>query len=141
MTDAYLPPEPAAPKYGDPLTGPAGAGGTKRNGLGTTALVLGISSLVLFWVPVLGLVLGLVAVVLGVLGRTRVSRGQADNGGLAVAGLVTGIVGALLGAVVGVVLLLFADSIRDYANCVVDAGGNPTLERICEDRLRDDITG
>jgi len=65
----------------------------RRNGMGTAALVVGVVALVLvvliLFAP-LGAFLGLVALVLGIVGLVRANRGQADNRGQAVAGLVTG---------------------------------------------------
>ena len=79
-----------------PLTGPvtgrsASPAPTQR--LGTAALVIGVVALalvVLILFAPLGAFLGLVALVLGIVGMVRANRGQADNRGQAVAGLVTG---------------------------------------------------
>jgi hypothetical protein len=68
------------------------------NGTATAALVLGILSVLfaIFFFP-LGILLGIVAIVLGVMGRGQAKRGLATNGGAATGGLVTGVVGVLLG--------------------------------------------
>lgn len=139
------PPPPASfgpppPLYGDPYAGSYGPP-AKKNGFGITALVLGIVGLLFSWVPVFGLVLAILAIVFAVLGRGRVKRREADNGGLAIAGLVTGIIGALIGAVVLVVLVFFVDEISDFSECVADAGGDRTLEQLCEDQLTNRISG
>jgi hypothetical protein len=66
----------------------------RRNGMGTAALVLGVVALVLVLLILfspLGVLLGLLAVIFGILGIVRVNRGEADNRGQAVAGLVTGV--------------------------------------------------
>ncbi|GHH52253.1 DUF4190 domain-containing protein [Streptomyces candidus] len=74
--------------------------GQPRNGFGITAMVLGIVSIPLFcaW-GVVSMVLGIMAVVFGVLGRKRAAQGEATNGGMALAGIITGSVGILVGAV------------------------------------------
>ncbi len=103
MTDtpADRPPDPTQP------IPPAGAGyggyptaRPRRNGMGTAALVLGILALVLvvliFFSP-LGALLGLLAVIFGIVGILRANRGEADNRGQAVAGLVTGVVALVVG--------------------------------------------
>ncbi|MEU3599558.1 DUF4190 domain-containing protein [Streptomyces sp. NPDC006798] len=69
----------------------------KQNTMGTASLVLGICSVVMFCVVGLNLVLGVLAVVFGVLGRKRVRRGEADNGSQATAGLVLGVIGTAAG--------------------------------------------
>ena len=61
--------------------------------MAVTALVLGILSVILSWIPVAGwiicLIMGVIAIVLGALGRTR----QPDKKGMAVAGMILGIIG------------------------------------------------
>jgi len=64
------------------------------NGLATAALVVGIIGVVLFFTVWLGVILGVLAVVFGAVGRSRASRG-APNKGLATAGLVLGVVSIL----------------------------------------------
>ncbi|KUL49199.1 hypothetical protein ADL22_08595 [Streptomyces sp. NRRL F-4489] len=77
-----------------------------RNGLGVAALVLGIIGLlsgipmVLFW---LAGPLGLLALIFGLVGASRVKKGQATNKGVAITGAVLGGL-ALILAIVGVVL-------------------------------------
>ncbi|MET9697560.1 DUF4190 domain-containing protein [Streptomyces sp. NPDC006529] len=68
-----------------------------RNGFGITALVLGILAVVGCVTSVFAIVLGILAVVFGVLGRQRAARGEANNAGMALAGLILGIVGVVLG--------------------------------------------
>jgi hypothetical protein len=75
--------------------------------------VTGIVGLAVFWLPVANLVLGVVAVVFGVLGVRRVRAGQATNQGQAVAGLVTGLVAVAL-AVTLLLLAVASDSSHYY---------------------------
>ncbi|MGW0884133.1 DUF4190 domain-containing protein [Streptomyces sp. NPDC002671] len=72
------------------------------NGMGTASLVLGILSAVGFIIWPVALVLGILSVIFGALGRGRASRGEATNPGVALAGLICGAAGIVL------VLLLFA---------------------------------
>jgi uncharacterized membrane protein AbrB (regulator of aidB expression) len=60
------------------------------NGLATAALVCGIVALVLFWTVWLGLILGVLAVVFGAVGRSKAAQG-APNRSQATAGLWLGI--------------------------------------------------
>ena len=114
------PPPPAQPP-------PPGGGG---NGMATAALVLGILAilfgLLLGWVPLIGLafgglaaLLGIVAVVLGLIGRGRgIGRGQATTG------VVTGAVGAV--AAIGWVVVwtvglgMFADEMEAEFESIVE---------------------
>ncbi len=87
----------------------AGPAAEQRNQYGTTALLLGIlgvvTSFAAFFVifAPLPLAVGVLALIFGVLGRNRVLRGEAGNGGQATAGIV-------LGACTIVFTVLFAAS-------------------------------
>lgn len=81
------PPMPYGTYPGSP-PGPTGP----RNGMGVAALVVAIIALVASCSIAGGLVLGVVAVILGFVGRARVKRGEADNGGVALTGIVLGFV-------------------------------------------------
>ncbi|MEO6881456.1 MAG: DUF4190 domain-containing protein [Mycobacteriaceae bacterium] len=102
-----------------------------RNGFGIAALVLGIVSIPAGFI-VVGIVFGIAAVVLGFLGRSRVKRGEANNGGLAIAGIITGILGILIGVGALVFILFLAKS--DYGQCVIDAGGSQAKVQQCADQ-------
>lgn len=98
-TDA---PSQDAPVYGAPTYGqPHGVYPPypyARNDLGVWSLVLGIVSIVMGF----GLLTGIPAVILGNKSRNAVAAGQADNAGLATAGIITGWIGIGL-SVVGVI--------------------------------------
>jgi hypothetical protein len=87
-----VPPDPAIPPTpGQPaqvvyhVTQPV-----MTNGLATAALVCGIVGLVLFWTVWVGLILGVLAIVFGAVGRSRAALG-APNKSQATAGLWLGI--------------------------------------------------
>lgn len=89
-----------APAFGAPALVPA------RNGVGVAALVLGVVTAVGFLAWPVALVTGVLAIVLGVIGRHRAGQGTATNGGQALAGLICG-VGGLLSAV-GIAIAVLA---------------------------------
>ena len=64
----------------------------KSNNLGITSLVLGIVSIVLCWVPILGLVAGIIAIILSA------KQKKIFPNGINTAGLVTGIIGTVFSA-------------------------------------------
>ena len=78
-------------------------------GLSVASMVLGICSLV-FWYPVIGLALAIVAVVLAITARKRIAQATYSGAGIAMAGLVTGIIGCCIGGLVTVLVLAAAGS-------------------------------
>ncbi|MEU0369470.1 DUF4190 domain-containing protein [Streptomyces sp. NPDC006283] len=94
-------PDPYGAGYpGYPGYGQAGWQQTPANGMGITAMVLGILSVCLFCLyGVVGIVLGVLALIFGILGRKRAQRGEATNGGMALAGIILGACGIVIGAV------------------------------------------
>lgn len=71
----------------------------QSNGVAIAALVCGILALVLSWIPVINLlavVLGIAAIVTGVMGIRRARLPGRGQMGLAVGGLVTGVIALLL---------------------------------------------
>lgn len=63
-----------------------------QNGAGGWAVGLGLASLVLCLVPVLSQLVALAALIAGIVGRKAVSEGRANNGGMALAGIIIGAV-------------------------------------------------
>ncbi|WP_392671126.1 DUF4190 domain-containing protein [Streptomyces sp. LN785] len=95
-----------------------------RNGLGISALILGligaVSGLVPFFFWLAG-ILGLIALILGLVGRGRAKRGEATNKGMATFGAVLGLI-ALILSVVGAVITFKAvdDAVNDLGKAVSD---------------------
>jgi len=103
----------------------------RNNGMGTAALVLGIVGLLLFWTVIGGIVLGILALIFGFLGRGRVKRREADNGGAATAGIVLGALALVAGIVFTlVVVLAVAEDQEKYEECLARGVAQP----ICQQR-------
>ena len=92
---------PAQPQsYAPPGGHVAHGGGGEGNGVAIAALVVGLLAILgaFLTAGVLGIILGIVAIILGVQGRRKVASGRThQHRGLATGGLVTGIIGLLLG--------------------------------------------
>ncbi|WP_306420992.1 DUF4190 domain-containing protein [Streptomyces griseicoloratus] len=125
---AAVPPPPIAPDgpgqvpygypggYGHP--GQAGYGGPQgyygwpgmgpmpSNGPGTAGLVLGILAAVVFCLWPLAIILGILGVVFGAVGRGKARRGEATNPGQALAGIICGAAGIVLGVGFGVLVIV-----------------------------------
>ena len=110
----YAPPDGGHPGYYPGLPGaPVGYGWpavpmAPSNGVGVTAMVLGIVAAVGFCLWPLAIVLGVVAIVLGAIGGKKVRRGEATNQGQALTGVICGVIGVLLGIAM-MVFFLYLD--------------------------------
>lgn len=66
----------------------------RTSGLAIASIVCGILSLVFFWVPLFGFLLGIIAIIFGAVAIRQIGREPNLGGrGMAIAGLVCGIVG------------------------------------------------
>ncbi|MEV7104418.1 DUF4352 domain-containing protein [Streptomyces atroolivaceus] len=120
-TQPHQPQQPYVPAQ-TPGTRPA------RNGLGISALVLGIIGTVSGLIPLffwLAGILGLIALILGLAGRGRAKRGEATNKGVTTFGAVLGLVSLIL-SVVGAVLTYKAvdDVVTDINKAVADSSAS-----------------
>ncbi|MER7724464.1 DUF4190 domain-containing protein [Streptomyces sp. NPDC096323] len=71
------------------------------NGMGTAAMVMGILAVCLFCVyGIPSIILGTLALIFGIIGRKRAARGEADNAGQALAGVILGSIGIAIGVVI-----------------------------------------
>lgn len=100
------PPPPPPPGGGYPGGGvpPGPSAVPANNSKATASLVLGILSLFCC-----GFVLGVVAIVLGLLARGEIERSQGTQGGagLALGGIITGALGVLSGIAFGIAIFSF----------------------------------
>ncbi len=71
-----------------------------RNGLGDASFVLGLASLLLSWVPLLGMLAALTGVVLGLGGVQRLSDHTANNKALTLIGIGLNLAAIVIGIVV-----------------------------------------
>ncbi|MBI3225285.1 MAG: DUF4190 domain-containing protein [Mycolicibacterium cosmeticum] len=131
------PPPPPQPYAGYPPPPPS----APRNGLGVTALVLAVLGLLFSWTVAGGIVLGLVALIIGFAARGRVKRGEATNGSLAISGIVLGALAIVLGLVFIPVWISFFSQlgIGDYVDCMTKAGNDRTAQVQCESTMRGKI--
>lgn len=129
---AYPPPPPP------PYSGYSASPVAPRNGLGTASLVIAIIALVTCASVVLGVILGIVAVVIGFAARGRVKSGEANNGGVAIAGIVLGCVAIVASlAFIAIWVAMFKDvGGGDYLDCLNKAGGDSTKMQQCADQFR-----
>lgn len=96
----YPPAHLGAGYYGWP-----GVQAMPSNGMGTAGLVLGIISAVIFCLWPLAIILGVLALIFGTIGRSKARRGEATNPGQALAGVICGAAGVVLGLVMLALLI------------------------------------
>jgi hypothetical protein len=109
--------------------------------MGTAAMVCGIVGLLLALSVILSFIggpLGIVAVVLGIIGVRRVSRGEATNRGMAIAGIVTGAIAIAIAAAAIALILSNADEIEDLGDCLEDADTEQERDD-CANRFEDEV--
>ncbi|MDI3315686.1 MAG: DUF4190 domain-containing protein [Mycobacterium sp.] len=112
-----------------------------KNGLGIASLVLAIVALMLVWSVLGGVLVGATAAVVGLAARRRVRRGEATNGGVAVAGVVLGIVAIVVGVIfVPIWMGLWHEAGGgDYLTCLQKAGSDSVKQQRCVERFRERI--
>ncbi|KAA6223864.1 DUF4190 domain-containing protein [Streptomyces albofaciens JCM 4342] len=109
-------PDPASAPWSPYPMDPLLAARPPRNGMGITALVLGIVSLVLgvfvflFWMTWLP---GLLAVIFGIIGMRRHRKGLATNGTMATVGTVLGALGLVASIACGIFVAVLAKKAVD----------------------------
>jgi hypothetical protein len=147
-TQPGQPPGPPPGQYPSQPPGQYPAAGypaaRRRNGMGTAALVLGVVALVLVLLLLfspIGAFLGLLAVLFGILGLIRANRGEADNRGQAVAGLVTGAIALLAGVFftisIGVWFSTHVNDFNRFGQCIDDAVGSAAREDCARELARE----
>jgi hypothetical protein len=103
--------------------------------MGTAALVFGILALLTCWFPVVGLLLGILAIIFGAVGRGRAKRLQATNKGVATAGLVLGVLSVIVNLIISVLFFLGlatflnfggAQSVQQLQDCLSQAQNAPS---------------
>jgi uncharacterized integral membrane protein len=109
--------------------------------MATAALVLGILALITSWTVIGGILLGLLAIIFGIIGLRRANRGLALGRGRAIAGIILGLLGIVVaGLLIAVGVSLFnSDEGKNLRNCLNDAGNNQTKIQQCQDEFRDQV--
>jgi ABC-type dipeptide/oligopeptide/nickel transport system permease component len=92
----------------------------RKNGLAVAALILGILACVLFWTVIGGILVGLIAVVLGIIAAVKARGGRAPHRAMAIIGTVLGAL-ALIASVIIVavgVSILNSSEFKNFNDCV-----------------------
>lgn len=116
-----------------------GADVKRSNGLAITALVLGIAAILLFWTVFGGILLGLLAVVFGILGARKARGGRAPHGKMSVIGAVLGALGLIASGVILAIgaSILNSDEFENFDDCMKDAKSQSDRDACAKDFDRD----
>jgi hypothetical protein len=128
---------PPPPPYG----GYPSQAAAPRNGLGIASLVLAVIGLVGVATVFAPIGLGVIAVITGVIGHGRAKRGIANNGGVAIAGIVLGALAIVVGlAFIAIWTTVWKDvGGGDYINCMQKAGSGQVEQKHCGDQFRHNV--
>ena len=133
--------------YGQPQGGQGGAYGqpqqSQGKGLAIAALIVGIFALLFSWTLVGGILLGLIAIVLGAIGSSKAKKGTAGGRGMAITGLVLGALGLLIavGIIVVAALFLNSDTVTGLQDCLEQAGTDAGAQAQCQEDFANDLGG
>lgn len=112
-------------------------GRTLPKGLAIASLVLGILGLVTSFF-LFGGVLGLIAVILGIVALSKIKKGEADGKGMAIGGLVTGAIAILIALVIAIAVgsFLGSEEFSNLTECVSAADNDQAEIQKCENEFR-----
>jgi len=113
-------------------TGQYGQQASGTDGVAVAALIIGILSLLTSWF-VLGGLGGIVALILGIIGLSRVKKNRSGGRGMAITGIVTGALAMVVAVVVFFVAVL-GDTAVELEQCLRE---NP--QEVCEQQFEDRI--
>lgn len=112
---------------------------TQKNGMAIAALTLGIVSCVLFWTVIGGIILGIIAIVLGIIAARRARGGQAPHRTMAIVGAVLGALGLIVSGVLVAIgaSILNSDDFKNYNDCVQHANSQSDRDQCAKDYSHD----
>jgi hypothetical protein len=108
LSQAQPPPQPGYP----PPSYPGGATG-QTNGLAIAGMILGIASLVLFFLSVFAAIIGVVGLILSFIGLNKSKQMGGTGRGMAIAGIVTSAAGIAIGVILFIIGLQAASDLRE----------------------------
>lgn len=111
------------------------------SGLSITALVIGVLALLTCWTIIGGVLLGLGAVIVGLIALTRVKQGRGQGRAMAVIGISAGGLGLLvaIGLIALGVTFLGSDPGQNLRECLERAGDDGRAQAGCERELQNQV--
>ncbi|MGW5733128.1 MULTISPECIES: DUF4190 domain-containing protein [Streptomyces] len=114
---------------------PEHSGMRPSNGMAITALVLGILAILLFWTVIGGALLGLLAVIFGIIGARKARGGRAPYGKMSIIGAVLGGLGLIASGVIIAIgaSILNSDEYKNFDDCVKHADSQSERDACAKD--------
>jgi hypothetical protein len=110
-----------------------GGGSPGTDGVAVAAMIVGILAILVSWIPVLGAIGGIAALVLGLVGRSRIKKRGASGNGMAVTGIATGAVAIAINIAILAFFVIaggdFFDEVSTYVECVEETGDEAECQR------------
>jgi hypothetical protein len=107
-----------------------------------TALVLGVLALLSSWTVVGGILLGLAAIIVGLIALTKIRQGRADGKAMAIIGIITGALGLVVA--VGLIAigasLLNSETGQNLQDCLEDAGNDQQAQAECQREFQEELS-
>jgi len=100
-----MPPQQPPVQSVPPSVQPAPQGETKTSGFAITSLVLGI--IAIFPNPFSSIILGILALIFGLIAKSKINKGSVGGKGISIAGIILGIIGIVMGIFMIVTFLIF----------------------------------
>ncbi|OEJ23786.1 hypothetical protein AR457_04025 [Streptomyces agglomeratus] len=112
----------------------------RSNGLAVAALVLGVAAILLFWTVFGGIVLGLLAVIFGIIGARKARGGRAPHGMMSIIGAVLGALGLIASVVIIAIgaSILNSEEFKNFDDCVKQAETQSEREA-CENDFNQEV--
>jgi hypothetical protein len=130
------------PGGGGPAWQQGGTAPRGNDGMALAAMIVGILSLLIAWIPLIGLlgtIGGIVALVLGFVGRGRIKKTGAGGNGMAITGIATGAIAIVLSVLISGFFLVAGDGFfaefGSYIECVEETGDEAECQRRFEEGL------
>ncbi|MFE2355545.1 DUF4190 domain-containing protein [Streptomyces parvulus] len=117
-----------------------GTGVRRTNPMAVAALVLGILAVLLFWTVIGGALLGLLALIFGIIGARKARGGQAPRRVMSIVGAVLGALGLVASVVIIAIgaSILNSDEFKDFDDCVQHADSQSERDA-CADDFEQDV--
>ena len=121
-------------------TGYSGSVAVRSNGLAVAALVLGILAVLTFWTILGGIVLGVLAVIFGIVAARRARGGRAKHHMMSVIGAILGGLALIVSAALLAlgVSFLNSDDFKNYKDCM-DHANSKSDEQHCAHQFSHDV--